>query len=802
MVRNSFAGFVLFFALVAVPMANAQTTNVARPKYLPPTPVEKVTPLAHHPRLVFKPEGVRAAGRTFAEMRALYGADAEFRKIFDKALAESTGYKNPAALAVCWVVTGDDRFARSAIDQLVNAPISKSGPGTYSDIWAFALAWDWLYDHPLFTVAMRDAAATRISERLSTELVHLDDGWMAMWHGRNQAANGAMVAALALGDRPGEEANLQRAAAHYAEALRAYDYSEGWPEGPSYWIHNRAAPYVVAADCFLSATGKESIDGISVRQAIRKLGLWTLYQYAPNGVFEPYGDAGYSLPLGRLGYWEMSADYAAKVSRDPSLMAGADYFRKTSPDPYGKRALHWYVALAYDPSARPDSGYDRAAPEMWLRAHLPQAMLFGRDSLGVAFFRGKWGDPDELYATFKAGDLLAHHDHYDAGTFSIQRGGELAPNTGVYTGSSYTSAYRLGYAVQTVSSNSLLILAPGETSKRLKAFKPANWTSLSGGQRVINPTGFDAESVAHYKSMLNSGPHLERADITAFESAPGNYDFIAADLTAAYNSTRYAEPGSVAKVRLVTRQFLYLRGEEAFVVHDRVETTNPSYLPKFLLHSLSKPESEHEHLLHGNSPDDGILESKDRRMVTTHERGKLTQVVLLPKASRVLKIGGPHFRGYVEEDGDQSNGFNGVDLEPETPPRVGESKQLGLWRTELEPTVPAERYQFLNVLLPRLLDDSRALPAIANLDAGDTADAVRVGKTLVVFARNEQPLDQVRLSGGQVERCLVMDARRGVAYRVNGRTVNASGEGVLAFDWPRGAKTVEVTLGQRAGGAE
>jgi hypothetical protein len=189
-------------------------------------------------------------------------------------------------------------------------------------------------------------------------------------------------------------------------------------------------------------------------------------------------------------------------------------------------------------------------------------------------------------------------------------------------------------------------------------------------------------------------------------------------------------------------------------------------------------------------------------MVTTHERGKLTQVAVLPAAARFLKIGGPHYRGYVEKDGDQANGFNGVNLESAAPPRSTDSKQPGLWRTELEPTMPGERHQFLNVLLPRLLDDSRALPTIANLEAGETADAVRVGSTLIVFARGAQPLDQVRLSGGQMDRCLMMDARRGAVYRVNGQAVTASGEGVLAFDWPRGAKTVEVTIGARRGGAK
>ncbi len=790
------AGLAMLCALVSGQLALAQGNRSAgtAPKFLPPPAVEAVNVLPGHPRLIFRPADGVSPGRSFAEMRTLHATDPEFREIFDKALAEGDGSKSPAAFAAFWVVTGEERFAQAAIERLENAPISKSGPGTYSDIWAFAMAWDWLYHHPSFTPERREAVAARIGERLSTELAHLDDGWMAMWHGRSQAANGAMIAALALGDRSGEKRNLERAAAHYAEALRAYDYAEGWPEGPSYWIHNRAAPYLMAADCFLTATGKERLAGIRIRSVARKIGLWTLYQYTPSGTFEPYGDAGYSGKLGTIGYWEMSMDYTARLTRDPALMAGADYFRKRSPNPYGGRGLRWYVALSYDPSSRPASGYDRAKPELWLRAHLPQARLFGRDSLGVAFFRGKWGDPDEMYATFKAGDLLAHHDHYDAGHFSIQRGGELTGLTGVYNGNPYGGAYRLGYAVQSVASNCLLILAPGETSERLKQTSKGEWDALSGGQRVISPTGFNAESVAHYKALLKSGPHLERADITAYESVPGDFDFIAADLTSAYNSTRYAEPGSAAKVSLVTRQFLYLRKEEAFVVYDRVETTNASYLPKFLLHAFAKPESAHERLLAGNGAEDGILESEDRRMATSHERGKLTQVALLPKEARFLKIGGPHYRGYVEKDSDQANGFNGVNLESAAPPRATDSKQPGLWRTELEPTVPGTRHQFLNVLLPRLRDDARALPAVETWSAGEGVDAARVGSTVIVFAREDLPLDRVRLSGGGVERGLVMDARRGAKYLVNRQAVTASAEGVLSFAWPRGARSVEVSL--------
>ncbi len=721
----------------AVQFLRKQLTNAQPRRFSPPTTDAQLKLYTDHPRLVFRPTGGRGLGRTFEDVRKLHRSDATFQSIFNRALSSETEsrWRHPAMLASFWIVTGEDRYAEAAIEAMLNGKISSSGGGGYSNIWSYALAYDWLFGHPALTPERRERITGKIAERLESELRGLDQTGMALWHGRNQAANGAIVAALALGDLPGQENNLRRAVAHYIVALRALDFSEGWPEGASYWIYNRAGPYAVAADCFLTALGTDTIEGVSIRQVMRKIGLWSIYQFTPAQFFEPYGDSSGSLRLGETGWWELSVDYYAKLSRDPGVMAGADYLRNLSPAPYGKRPYQWYVAISYDPSARPKKGYDPAKPELWMRKNLPQAMLFGRGSLGVAFFRGAWGDPDELYATFKAGDLLAHHDHYDTGHFSIQRGGLLAPQTGLYGPGGYTGPHRLGYAVQTVSANSLLVLAPGETAAALRSQKELSVTSLSGGQRVIRPTGFDCYNLDHFKDMLASGPRLERADITAFESVPGQFDYVAADITAAYNSTRWAEAGNDSKVSLVTRQFLYLRPEEAFVVYDRVETTKETYLAKFLLHSLAKSQTDSEKLLAGNGADDGILETQDRRIVTAHHRGVLTQIVLLPVKARTLKIGGPNFNCYTETDGDQSDGFDGVNLEGGDPAQPRPTAQLGSWRTEVEPTEPGTTVRFLNVLLPRLEGDKRPLPTVELVDRGPAVYGVRVGNTIVTFAR-------------------------------------------------------------------
>lgn len=740
-----------------------------------------------HPRLVFRQEGAPGPGRTYADVRRLYQGDAVFRGIFDEALKACDGASHPAMAAACWIVSGEDKHALAAARLLDAAPITESGSGSYSNVWSFALAYDWLYGHPALSGGLGERAAKRIAEWLHTELAQLDDTGMAMWHGRNQAANGAMIAALALAGRPGQAEDLRRATGHYAGALRALEFSEGWPEGPSYWIYNRALPYAMAADCFMTATGAESLAGIGIRGVMRKIGLWTIYSFGPNGIFEPYGDSVGSLRLGETGMWEASADYFARLSRDAGVIAGADYLRLRSPAPYGKRPIHWYAALAYDPSLRPRTDYDAQRPELWMRRNLPQSMLFGRDSMGVAFMRGEWGDKDELFASFKAGDLLAHHDHYDTGHFTIQLGGLLAPLTGLYGGgATYTGAYRLGYTIQTVASNSLLILAPGETARALLAQPDKPWTALSGGQRVINPTGFDCLSVEHFKQLLNSERHLERATMTAHESVPGKLDYYAADITASYNSTRYAEPGSAAKASMVTRQFVYLRKERAFVVFDRVETTKPEYRPKFLLHAMSKPRTRSERLIAGSSADDGILETADRVATIGSERATMTQHVLLPERARMLKIGGAHYGSYVEADGDQSNGFDGINLEPTGGEGKPGPKPGGRWRIEVEPAGAGTSHRFLNVLVPRLNSDRSAKPKVELLKTDSDVVAVWVGGSMVVFSRDGGRISRFELQSGDRLEGWVLDAERGAEYAISSKKVKASGGGVVAVEWPGG----------------
>ncbi len=789
--RRSVAVLSKIFALLSlVSMGRAATASdsplfwESRATRHPPPAIDLPAVQPDRPRLVFQPAHGEGRGRTFAAVRRLHAEDPVFRDIFQQALQVPRNRLHPAMAAACWIVSEDNAYAEASVRLMLERRIRRSGP-PYSNIWSFALAYDWLYHHPAMTAAARTAIEQKIAAALDHELSALDQQSLALWHGRNQVANNAMIAALALGDQPPHDRRLRRAAAHYADSLRALQHSEAWPEGASYWIYNRAGPYAIAADSVMTAFNTDTLNGMSIPAVMRQIGYWSLYQFGPNQVFEPYGDSSGSLQLGRTGWWELTADYFARLSGDPGVMAGADYIRNRSPVPYGPRPYYWHVALSYDPSGRPaGDGYDPHQPELWMREHLPQSMLFGRRSMGLAFFRGAWGDPDETYAAFNAGDYFTHHQHYDVGHFSIQKGGLLAPRTGLVS-AGYTSDHRLGYLTQTVSANSLLILAPGETSSYLewRAQRHNGWVWLSGGQRAIRPTGFVCANFDHFQEQLQSGPHLERASVTAFESVPDTYDYIAADITAAYNSVRFAEPDRPAKLALATRSFLHLRALDAFVVYDRVDTPSPEFLPKFLLHHVrSKPESETERLLSGNGPQDGILETRDRLLVSRHRRGRLEHHIVLPADARALKIGGPNYHGYVEFDGTQAQGFTGRNIGHGDPTEIRAATHAGLWRTEVEPRVAGTKTRFLNVLVARL-EGGTPPPSVpvSALAAGPHAHGVRVADWAAVFARRPEPWPELDLRLPAPLRVLAFDAEPGRTYRAASRTATASAEGAVDF---------------------
>ena len=284
---------------------------------------------AAHPRLSFRPAADRGFGRSVEQVRELYRRDAAFRGIFDTAAVRPrrSSTRDPAAAAAAWVVSGEDRFANAAADAAIgraNQPNRAMGRYSQRVVLRARLGLAVRASRTRWRNRARRRAA-RIAERLETELAWLDDGWhgalaRAQPGGQRRDGRGAGAGRPA---RPAS-ATCARAAAHYVEALRALEFSEGWPEGPSYWIYNRAAPYAVAADCFLTAIGTDDDrrDSASATSCARSgSGPSTSSRQTASSSLTAIRPVrcGWERP----GWWELTADYFARLSRDPGVVAGA-----------------------------------------------------------------------------------------------------------------------------------------------------------------------------------------------------------------------------------------------------------------------------------------------------------------------------------------------------------------------------------------------------------------------------------------------------------------------------------------------
>jgi len=677
------------------------------------------------PRLVFRPDGSDWPW-TFARLKQLYRSDPQMRRLLEDWLARpAKADPSPAASALRYRLTGDEEAAKLAIEKLTHRPWEKIGSEYYSNGWEYALAYDWLYDHPSITPDKRRVIEVYLvgNARRALELLR-DESWdlkPSLWHGRTKIANLAMVVALTLQTAP-EAAELQRELARFfADACRALRLSEGWPEGYAYWLGNRSFPFALAVDCWRTATGKDRIAGIDLIEMIRRTGYWHLYGMRPDNRFLLYGDVFQGVRIDYL-LRAQTMDYYARITRDPYLQAFALHGHRNTKRPY-YRGNAWVAAIAFDPTVPLPAGSTKDAPLRGCR-ELPQADLFGPGAYNLAVMRDGW-QPDSTMISFRAGAVQVHHAHYNAGTFTIFKNGPLAILSGGYAG--FGTEHRQYYYIRSVAANCPLILAPGERLATRRHYnKPA---CSSGGQRLVIPTGSDVESSAYWRRVSQPGGQFAAGRLIAFHDVRGKYTYTAADLTCAYNSTFFHWPGQKPKVRKVKRAILWLKQQNTLLVYDRIESVSKLYQKKWLLHTINKPVCNTVKVLKG-SIDDGILATFERDLKVTNAAGQMLVRALLPRHRRWLLVGGPNYRFYVECDGDQRDGFDGKNMTGGL--RRRSYFDLGNWRAELEPTKPSVFDDFLVAIAI----GSQQHPARTDahlVGHGQDYAACQVGGVVVIF---------------------------------------------------------------------
>jgi hypothetical protein len=242
-----------------------------------------------------------------------------------------------------------------------------------------------------------------------------------------------------------------------------------------------------------------------------------------------------------------------------------------------------FLALLYDATK------DASATA---RSTLPLARWHSKGANDVAVLRSGWGKNDTAIM-ITCGDYLGPHQHDETGSFQNFANGKEMTGDSLHWDNYYSQ--------HSVHANTLAVYEPTELfPDTISIGSPAKNVN-DGGQRTLrrdkNGTGYPAKDLPTYQRYKTSGPYYETGNLQSFEQTIC-HQYVACDVTAAYDGIVTTTNGNVAKVKEVSRQFVFFPPDH-FVVFDRVESTNASYEKRFLVNAIGgvTPKSAADYVL-------------------------------------------------------------------------------------------------------------------------------------------------------------------------------------------------------------
>lgn len=571
---------------------------------------------AEHPRIHLSPDNI-------AEYRLRW--EAHPRK--SQCLAKAEDGSDPVAAAFAYQMTGNATYARTAI--------AKALDGTLQRARSLALVFDWCYDQLtseekttlVATIKSKISAVTPSDSQPQQWVFHSEEwasnaggydpdgglydsswyGWLAIAGDDSDAAtkftklwnNGTMTKPVAIMD---------------------YLNDGAWNEG-SYWLYQ--AKHLLMIDRFLllkSATGNEYAS-----KYLKNIGNFILYQsdiYNLKAIWNVIGDGAQFSG----DEWQIRRNmlYATAWAQNP-------YYQWYLKNVSGHQPKNTDTWVNYD-----SWGVDRYTgiedmlfynPLLEARSvmELPRSHFFS--GVGLMLMGSGW-DSNATHISFKASDFLDGHNHFDAGSFQIfKKGYALAPDTGTY--SFFGNDHYRNWFMRTIAHNTLQIENPAESVSYYSHISDDN-VKADGSQPY---PGVRARNLTEFNSNI---AYTNLADIPAWENT-SSYDYVSSNITAAYNQP-YSNKYTADTVK---RDLVFLKNGY-LITYDRVETKQPEYKKRWLLHFEGEP-------IFSNAPTaqevPGYIEtysSVNQSITSTHPKNsqKLYVKTVLPASSNIAKIGG------------------------------------------------------------------------------------------------------------------------------------------------------------------
>ena len=317
-------------------------------------------------------------------------------------------------------------------------------------------------------------------------------------------------------------------------------------------------------------------------------------------------------------------------------------------------------------------------------------------------------DPNAYSIYMTMHDLYGFgHGHFDCGSFQIYyKGGILASDSGGYI--PWGNEHHMGYAFQTIASNSILVYNPKYTG----TFNSTYSTMIYSGGQSINTVVKFYKTLADFLAAKESNPRIFQCTSLGKANVENNqeylYSYIGGDMTNAYDQDTVDE---------VTRyMFSVATGNElypyVFLTFDRITSDDASFKKTALIHTEKEP----------------VLTSDGYAYVINGD-GKLV----------IQSVGFDTTYTLVGGEGNEFN-VNGTNI-PDPSSQYGNKGEYGWGRIEISPEVAEKTNHMLTVMYVTDAKNGSAHIKATEIISENLAGAHILGKT-VLFSKNEKLLSE------------------------------------------------------------
>ncbi len=622
----------------------------------------------------------------------------------------------------------DEAHARQTIDyakEYINTVVYNMSEGNITrqighQLVMTAVVYDWCYD--LLTEADKEFFIRKTEEFAAMKEV----GYPPIGSGGTIGGHGAegeifkdlLSVSIAFYDEEPEMYNLSagRFFSKMVDAHTLYGDSLVHTQGNAYG--NTRYEYSLHAVYLMRAMGVDNVFG----ENYAKIPYQWLYERLPIGIWFKYGDD-FNWSTNRPFSYYTSDNTAmatgADTLKDPYLMG--EYVKQASISNYSAGEFPIFRVIFSDPTVETQTPED-----LPLARHTgwPLSSLVARTS-----WQAGLDSPTVMVDMDMRNVHLGDHMHSDVGSFQIYYKGMLALDSGKYEGQNgaWGSEHFWNYNTRSIAHNVMLVKDPDE--KYL--YHDVNKVNDGGQRSIWMHSGFDYDWIG--------GETLKMSEEDAYYIGPNEYtpefSYIKGDLKYAYTDKVAEYERSMVFMDLFEEDY-----PAAFVVYDRIKSSNKSFKKTWLLHSQLEPQVD------GN--------------ITTIVRddngfnGKLVNATLLPSNHTITKIGGEGHE--FEVDG----------INYPNPDSAGQMSDSGAWRIELSPQNEALEDTFLNAMY--VTDNDANLPQLPMLkEAGSNYNGVTIKDRMVTFSNSANLISgttyvTVRNNGYPTVSCLITDVEQGV----------------------------------------